>query len=193
MDCDKAGDAMMQYVEKTIKPMVAIRLARHVHKCESCREYFLALDETAEAFAEPCAEAELATERVSAPEGFTEAVMARIRKLPVYAPIKINRADIALRVVWGLCAVLLGVTLGMIYHPETAALIMNVPFIRAAADVSAAGGEALRSMVNQMINSGGLVNAQTTQNVWLTNAALIFVFMLAGLLAVLRRAEKSNA
>jgi len=108
MDCDRAGHAMMQYLEKNITHSDARDLAAHLMHCESCREYFTALD----------AAAEIETLTV-APTGLTEAVMLRVHE-------QSRRVNTVTRILCGLSAILLGVGLLLIFNP---AMAMRFPII----------------------------------------------------------------
>jgi hypothetical protein len=107
MDCNKAAEAMLQYMEKTIKPVDAKALALHLLDCESCREYFTALDMTLDALDEG------AVEFFEAPAGFTEAVMEKVNELPVYHEKKKEAFNYKLfiRIAGGVSTVLMGLAL----------------------------------------------------------------------------------
>ncbi len=107
MDCNKAAEAMLQYMEKTIKPATAKALALHLLDCESCREYFTALDMTMDALDEGIVEFS------NAPVGFTEAVMEKVSALPVYHEKKKEGLNykLIMRIAGGVSTVLMGVAL----------------------------------------------------------------------------------
>lgn len=184
MDCDKAGDAMMRYMDKTLKPAKAVALVRHVMKCESCREYFLAFDEAAETL----------DSLTPAPKGFTESVMAKVRRLPAVRPA-VTRADIGVRIYWGLCAVLLGLTLGLTWYQDAvAAYVATNPQLTAVVELLNAVGQVKDQLWEQFLLTGGQMQAGTVSA--LSGAGytpLVFVVMLASLLIVVRRGENSKA
>jgi hypothetical protein len=83
----------MQHFDKKIKPKNAQQLAKHILICEKCRELYLAMDEAAEAVLS------------DAPENFTESVMAAVREIPK------KSETYALRFVWGISALIIGIGL----------------------------------------------------------------------------------
>lgn len=199
MDCNKAGEAMMQYMDKLIKPRKAAALARHVLKCERCRDEFMAFDAAMDYLA-PATEADTAAMPVpvltEAPEGFTDAVMAKVRLLPVYqAATHVTRADIVMRVLWGLCAVLLGFGLIVMSHPEAVASVMSAhPWMVTVSGAIDTAAQFISIKFEQLRLAGSQAGTQTTLT--LTGASylsLAFVGMLASLLVVLRRGENMKA
>jgi predicted anti-sigma-YlaC factor YlaD len=105
MDCNKAAEATLQYMEKTIKPATAKALALHLLDCESCREYFTALDMTMDALDEG------AVEFSEAPPGFTESVMEKVNALPAYHEKKNTNYKLIMRIAGGITTVVMGVVL----------------------------------------------------------------------------------
>jgi hypothetical protein len=107
MDCNKVAEAMLQYMEKTIKPADAKSLALHLLDCESCREYFTALDMTLDALDEGL------VEFFEAPAGFTETVMQKVSELPVYREKKKEAFNykLVMRIAGGVPTVLMGMAL----------------------------------------------------------------------------------
>jgi hypothetical protein len=155
MDCEKYESFIMQHFEKTIQPADAQKLAKHVLACEGCRDLYLAMD--------------IANEGVvsEAPEGFTEAVMVKIREEDVYSQ------GMTLRVVWGLCALLLGV--GLLLFPEGVL-------------------SAFYSFV-EVINTGAENTAQLGHSLsaeFFGITALLFVAVMGTLLYVLHSGEKAR-
>jgi len=100
MTCDKAQNAVMLYHEKRLRPIKAMALHRHIRKCEDCRQFFLAFTDC---------------ELVEAPEGFTEAVMAKVMALPAHTPKKKFAID------WqrlSICAYALMLAVGLLVMPD---------------------------------------------------------------------------
>jgi len=85
----------MQHFDKTIKPKNSQRLAKHILTCEKCRKLYILMDEATE------------TTLTEAPETITKSVMEAVRKIPV---IKADE-QIALRIIWGLSALVMGILL----------------------------------------------------------------------------------
>jgi len=80
MDCRYAEKLMMKYMDGEISEEEARELNKHILVCENCREEFFVYDRM-------ITEAEaVSAEEITAPEGFEEAVMMKIRaeKTPVY-------------------------------------------------------------------------------------------------------------
>jgi hypothetical protein len=104
----------MLYHEKRIKPLKSLALHRHIHKCEGCREFFLAMENASEA--EDCA----------APEGFADAVMAKIASLP--APVRAEATAPPktdwFRLVGCLYALALSAVLAILYNTE----LIQIPY-----------------------------------------------------------------
>jgi len=177
MDCKKADLAMMQHMEKSIKPADARDLAQHILCCEQCREYFLAFDEAMECLTD--------AHPVEAPADFTESVMIQVRKLPVYT--KQSRVSLPINIIqvlWGLSAILLGVGLLFILNPEwlnaypAVAEIINVLGV-----VPRFFGDRLDGFLQVFTAQADMPNINVV--------ALIFAVMVGVLLIVLHRSEKS--
>ena len=177
MDCNKAETAMMQFLEKRVKPRMAAALARHVLQCDGCREMFIAMDEASE------------VELTDAPSGFTEAVMAKVAALPAEASRKsaTPKADIFIRVAWGVSAILLGVCLAFLYNPNLLGdLISAFPPL---------------GSVIELINDAYLFLLNALEGVWQSGSsftmadgipALLFVLMIGALLFILQSTDKAK-
>ena len=108
MDCKQADLFMMQYAEKTIKPIDAKNLTKHLLVCEGCRESFLAFD--------ICLDE---TTLVHAPADFTQNVVARVKEHETAMSLSISNADNSrqrlsprfMQVAVGLGAILVGALL----------------------------------------------------------------------------------
>jgi predicted anti-sigma-YlaC factor YlaD len=100
MDCNKAEEYFMKYMDGTLSEREAAALNAHLAECEACREDFKLYDVILADFAD---EALLA-----APEGFEEAVMAKIDALTDVEHKAESRLDSLILAVWGTFSVLMG-------------------------------------------------------------------------------------
>jgi len=181
MNCNQAELAMMEHMEKTIHPARARDLAQHVLECESCREYYLGFDMALDVL---CDE-ELSTP----PPNFTQTIMAQVYKLPAHTPPEPS-ASPALRILWGLSAIFVGVALLFAFNPD---------WLSALTEASAAASSILYAMgaVQAFFVDvwEGLAPGYQASNVLaglsVFNIALIFVVVVGALLLVLQRSEKS--
>jgi predicted anti-sigma-YlaC factor YlaD len=187
MDCPKAENAMMRYIEKSITPSNARDLARHVLRCEPCRALYLTLDAAAEMLAVPPAEA---------PDGFTEGVMARVRTLPAYrkslatAPTGAENGNAAVRILWGLSGIVMGFALMLALNPHWLETVTGISRLAdairmgltAVADFfgGAVAWLAQLDITHAIINSG------------LGITALVFASLIIALLYGLHRGENKN-
>jgi len=151
----------MLYVEQRLKPSKAPSLYKHIQHCEPCRQLFLAMtDFCADDF-------EHQHELEAAPEGFVEAVMAKIAALPIEQPTakeaaatnpKTNAKD-WLRLASGIYALLLAIGLGFIYNTELYELpainISNLDWADAFFGSLAQAGEAAA------LNTAGMAGSLT--------------------------------
>jgi anti-sigma factor RsiW len=184
MNCQQADHAFMLYADKTIKPAAASALAKHVLTCDDCRELFLAFDEALDdisQFDDP------------APADFTAHVMKAVRELPPYTQAATRAlSDVAIRVFWGLCAVLLGISLIGMNNPDGVnAFINSYPLVYAVAAALASAGEALQAAAQQLLQLGSQTGA--TVSPWFAASALFFVGIAGAILAVLMRGENLKA
>lgn len=108
MDCEKASDLMMKYMDGALTETEAVSLNRHVKACKRCEEDFLAYDSIMDNFSEMALS--------EPPEGFESRVMAIVRQLPA---VGIKSASRSLYGVLGVFSVLLGlgVLLNMAREP----------------------------------------------------------------------------
>jgi len=106
MDCKQSETAMMQRMEKTIKPADARDLAKHILSCQNCRELYLAFDEAVEL-------AESSENLMSPPPYFTESVMMRVRaaKVPY--------------LMWGIIAAFVGAGIFVVFNPHLLAYAVS--------------------------------------------------------------------
>jgi hypothetical protein len=184
MDCKSAGDAMLLYADKKIKPAKASALAKHLLTCESCKEYFMAFEEMSEA----ALSEEFKMEE--APAGFTESVMKKVGRLPVCEPRYANLPDILIRVFWGLSAVIIGAALFLMYNTDaSAAFIAAYPRLEGFARYINALGVSLTQAFD--LSASALINLGTENALDIQSGflALFFVALLAIVLFVLQRGE----
>lgn len=100
MECDRAGDLMMLYMDKALPEDEAKLLNQHLRSCDSCKEDFYAYDKIL---------SELSIQKVySPPEGFEDAVMEKIRSLDFKRPLVANR-DSLVCIIWGVFSILFGI------------------------------------------------------------------------------------
>ena len=186
MDCSKAGDAMLQFMEGKIKPTTAAALAQHVLRCEDCREYYLALDIAMEEIKMP--ETFGTTE---APEGFTASVMAKVRLLPAYEKTEATKkTDIFARVFLGVSSVILGVmTLLVYYQEEFVANITSSSRLATMSELYDSFLASIGSLLNQVVEMASQLSAGATAGVAGRYMPLAFVAILASVLFVLQRSE----
>jgi len=172
----------MEHMEKTIQPARAHDLARHVLSCETCREYFIGFDMALEVLDD----AELGTP----PADFTGAVMAQVRKLPAHTKPEPS-ASIAIRVLWGLGAIILGVGLLLAFNPDwLSALAEASPIVYGIIGAVGTTGQFLTEAMERIVSTNR--TAGTATGLSMFNAALIFVVVMGALLLVLQRSEKSR-
>ena len=182
MDCNQAEHAMMEHMEKTIQPARARDLAQHVLGCENCREYYVGLDMAFEVLGD----AELS----APPADFTQTVMAQVRKLPAHTPPEPS-ASVAMHILWGLGAIILGVGLLLAFNPDwLAALAAAFPVVYATINAVSTAGQFAINHLERLVSSNQAANA--TGGLSPFNVALIFVVVVGILLVVLQRTEKSH-
>jgi len=180
MDCNQAELAMMEHMEKTIHPARARDLAQHVMHCESCREYYIGFDMALDVLSD----AELSVP----PVHFTQNIMAQVCRLPAYTPPQ-PRATTAMRILWGLGAIFLGIALLFAFNPE---------WLQAATSASPvlegilAATDTARLFIVDSLESVAPVSQGNVAGFPLFNVSLAFVFVIGALLLVLQRTEKSH-
>ena len=182
MDCNQAELAMMEHLEKTIHPARARDLAQHVLKCEPCREYYIGLDMALDV---------LSDEELSAPPvHFTQNIMAHVRKLPAYTQPE-KCATPAMRIMWGLGSIILGVALLFAFNPE---------WLQAVTAASPMLDGMLTALGSARLFVAGLIEglmatpqgAVTIVGLPMIHVALVFVLVVGALLLVLQQSEKSH-
>ena len=182
MDCIQAELAMMEHLEKTIQPAQARDLAQHVMHCEPCREYYIGLDMALDV---------LNDEELSTPsEHFTQNIMAQVRRLPAHT-LPEPHATPAMRVMWGLGAIILGVSLLFAFNPEwwqavTAASPVLDGILAALSSARLFAAEMLEGLISTQQGAATIVGLPVF------NVAIIFVFVVGALLMALQHSEKSH-
>ncbi|MCL2379158.1 MAG: hypothetical protein FWC77_08565, partial [Defluviitaleaceae bacterium] len=124
------------------------------------------------------------------PVHFTQNIMAQVRRLPAHTPPEPS-ATPAMRILWGLGTIILGVALLFAFNPEWwQAITAASPVLDG---ILAALGTA-RLFVSEMFES--LILAQQgvgeVAGIPVLTLALVFIFVVGALLAVLQRSEKSH-
>ena len=185
MTCEQAETAMLAHMETTISLKDARRLAAHVESCETCREYYLAFDETMEYAAS--AEADW----LEAPQGFTASVMAAVQHMPVYAKPEVvekirSRGQATLHILWGVSAILFGIALFFAFNPQQFTnLIHSYPVLHSVTDffsnAAAAFGQGVENALNAHTMESGI-----------GIAALLFTLVLGSLLVVLHTDQRTG-
>jgi len=182
MDCIQAELAMMEHMEKTILPPRARDLAQHVLECETCREYYIGFDMAFDVLSDEVLKIP--------PTNFTHNIMAQVRKLPAHAPAEPS-ASPAMRVMWGLGAIFLGVALLFAFNPEwwqavTASSAVYDSILTAMGTARLFIADTLENLIPASQGIGDIAGMTVF------NVALVFVFVVGALLLVLQRSEKSH-
>ena len=182
MDCNQADLAMMEQMEKTIHPSRAKDLAAHLLNCESCREYYVGFDMALDVLSD----AQLSVP----PVHFTQNIMAQVRRLPAHTPSQPSVTP-ALRILWGLGAIFLGIALLFAFNPEwlqaiTAASPAIDGMLTALGSARLFFADMLEGLAPASQGANGIAELS------LFNVSLAFVFVMAALLLVLQRSEKSH-
>jgi len=99
MDCPEAGEIMLKFMDGPLSARENTELEQHAEQCPACAEDFAAYTQMMADFSE--------TELISAPDGFEEAVMRKIRELPVIARSS-EFFDSVVYGIWGAFSVLIG-------------------------------------------------------------------------------------
>ena len=167
MDCEKAGILMLKHFDKHIKTKESLLLAKHILECESCREYYIALDESFEI--EP-------VEEVPISIGIN--IMTEVQKLDLY---KKREKISVLPVFWGISIVLTGILLFITLSPD---LVHSLPIIKNLSIFLNNIGEVFTNL-QQRLSIG-------TETANYANAfiALTISGLVAALFIVLHQAEK---
>ena len=101
MDCNRAYELFMKYMDDTMDESEAANLGRHLSGCPQCAADFEIYDEILTGFSK--------IDLIHAPEGFEEHVMQRVAELPSPA-VKLNSSiDNMMCLIWGSVSVLFGI------------------------------------------------------------------------------------
>jgi len=191
MDCEKAGTALMQHMERSITVEDAQLLLQHVQECENCMEEYLMFDQVVEFAATTTAESWNV-----APVNFTANVMAAVRKEPAYAPVAqplkdiVREGNILSHILGGSGLIVLALALVIFYNPEHVAhLAYTYPAIDIIVSMASSIWAALGSMMNAIVYSAGSLSIENSISI----AALAFVLLAGMLLVVLQRQEERTA
>lgn len=112
MDCKKANDLMMKYMDESMNEEEAMALKEHIGKCSQCYEDFLSYNEILEEFSDN-------TEVINAPDDFEACVMEKIYSLgEVYKP-KENSFYSFLYGIWGVISLLCGFGMVLMLNKAT--------------------------------------------------------------------------
>ena len=181
MDCNQAELFIMQHFEKTIKPVNASSLAKHVLTCEVCRMLYLTFDEAMDCVGE----------LEDAPDNFVESVMTRVMAEEAHSRVVTivtetnSGGSFVLRILWGFSAVLLGIGLLFALNPDLLyTLVGEYPMVASVAN-------ALYSINVVFVNAAEWV-AQESNMVSMENlgvASLLLVAVMGTLLYVLHSGE----
>jgi len=134
MECEKANDLMMKYMDGILTESEADLLNKHIKTCNRCKEDFLAYDAIMDDFSEMTLS--------EPPEGFELRVMSIIKQLPEAGLKSVNRA---LYGVLGVFSVLLGIGIILDMNKEQLLNWMDQyprlkPLLDIYAPISAAAG-----------------------------------------------------
>jgi len=183
MDCNLAQDLITKRVESKIKDKDALSLHKHVLECDDCRDSYLVFDECMD-FLTLFEKGE--TDVTEAPSDFTQSVMAQIG--PIYTIERVKESGwVVLKLLWGFSAIILGVTLFLLFNPDV--LDNLISRYSALASLLAGMEQAmtfLQSGFNVLTQGFDLSSAGT-----LSVLALLFVAVMSILLSVLYNSDKS--
>lgn len=115
MDCKKANDLMMKYMDGNISKDEVFSLKKHIDKCDKCYEDFLIYDKILKGFSSM-------DNIVTVPEDFEKNVMSEIYALGDVYTNRENRSDALIYAVWGGVSVLCGLGMLLILNKD---IIMN--------------------------------------------------------------------
>ena len=177
MDCKQSEIAMMQHIEKTIKPKTAKELAEHLLTCKPCREYFMLFDEMAE-YSE-----DSSFEILTPANDFTQSVMAKVNDIK----IETKGISVLSKVFWGISAILMGVVFYLVANPELM-LTFDFTFPSLALPVLSAGliGSVLSDLFYQ------LTQLEIQMDESLGIVASFFALVLCGLVTLLYSQENTE-
>ncbi len=189
MDCTKAGELMMRFMDHMLTDEEAKELGLHMDVCPACKEDFLVYDIIMTGFEE--------LPIVSAPEGFEETVMQQIAELPQEeaASRMLNGIEHIVYAICGSFLVLAGIAF---------LIVMN----KDAIVISLFGSEHFHTVTNALASFSASVGGFFTNIAFVLQSSLteatVFLesarFVLLGILAILvavgfvisNRSERKN-
>lgn len=123
MDCNKADDYIMKYMDGEITDNEAVMLNEHLLNCKMCRESFNIYDSMLNEF--------MSQELIKAPEGFEIQVMAKISVLDEnMALVHYNAKNKIGEIIWGTFTILFASgTILVLYRDHIINSLLNNPYI----------------------------------------------------------------
>jgi len=153
MDCEKAGEYMMKYMDGNLSESDAVKLNLHISECETCKLDFIIYDDLMRNFTE--------MPIVETPAGFVDKVMARVRELPAVQAYNNSSPDNALYVFWGVFSVLIGLGAILSMNKDSIlAWMIQYPQFKPIADFIVPLSETVTSLSNSMIANARRLTAQ---------------------------------
>ncbi len=111
MDCDRANDFMMRYMDGELSQNDANDLSLHFETCKTCKSDFILYDQILSDFS--------GLEIINAPEGFEAAVMSKINELPSISAKVVSTIENMMCLAWGAFSVLFGFGFLAVINRET--------------------------------------------------------------------------
>ena len=187
MECSKANEMMMRFMDGTLSEDDAARLHKHLASCDGCRADFAIYDEIVADF--------LTLEETPAPDGFVEAVMARVEALEPVSKKVNEKIDNILVAVWGGFSVLFGLGFALSLNREAVmSFLASQPafagYMETLAPVAVMVGDFVTGL-------GAAAETLFTQSLAFLSGAKYIVLAIAACLAlatvILTRREKAAA
>jgi len=170
--CKLAENLIMKHIENSLVPKEANTLAKHVLKCKTCREFYLAIDKAAE------------IEIVEAPANFAASVMERIKLEPL-AERQTALSWVKKAAVSGIGLILIAIAFILAYSP-TFAPAMTIFFGEVLAVLFL-----VRDFAVDIIR---LFTPEVNLNITLISfAALVLMLISGGLAFVLQQGDKEKS
>lgn len=110
MDCKKADQFMMKYMDDVIAEDEKLELDEHLKLCEDCREAFTIYGEMSDYFS--------TVELIEAPENFEMCVMEKISLLPKASEQSAETTDNLIHIACGMAFVLFGICIIAVINNE---------------------------------------------------------------------------
>lgn len=181
MECYKANELMMGYMDSTLTEDQASKLNQHLRTCASCKEDFLVYDNIMKEFSK--------AEVIAAPPGFEESVMKKIQSIE-FKRNGLFSADSFVCVVWGMFSVLFG--LGFIlflYKDAVLETLAAIPYMSAFIATMLPISEFVTSLSNSILLSGEVMLGIITSSRYIV---LGIILCLATVQYAMYRKEKLN-